>query len=90
MMAVYKCVQNLEIECIDDGYVCLLDNKVCFLNQSAYEILGVCDGKNLEQVIKELFESTSFSDESVDVATKTKDISDALETLVEKGLVDKV
>jgi len=33
MMNVYKSVPNLEIECIDDGYVCLLDNKVCLLYQ---------------------------------------------------------
>lgn len=90
MMNVYKSVPNLEIECIDDGYVCLLDNKVCFLNQSAYEILAICDGKDLDEIIKNLFENSSFSDESVDAATKTKDILDALETLVINGLVEKV
>lgn len=67
-----------------------MDNKVCFLNQSAYEILLICDGKDLDEIIKNLFENSSFSDDSVDVATKTKDILDALETLVINGLVEKV
>ena len=50
----------------------------------------ICDGKDLDEIIKNLFENSSFSDESVDAATKTKDILDALETLVINGLVERV
>ena len=52
--------------------------------------LDIYNGKGLDEIIKNLFENSSFSDESVDVATKTKDILDALETLVINGLVEKV
>ena len=86
-MGIFKHTADFNFESIEDGFVCLYEDTVCFLNESAYEILMTCNGKTTNEILQQLLASSHFNDKTVDEETKTKDILEAINTFVEKGLI---
>ena len=86
-VGVFKHTTDLNIESIEDGFVCLYEDPVCFLNESAYEILMACNGKTTNEIVQQLLASSHFNDETVTQEAKTNDILEAIDTLVENGLI---
>jgi len=86
-VGIFKHTSDFNFESIEDGFVCLYEDKVCFLNESAYEILMTCNERTTNEILQKLLASSHFSDKTVDEEAKTKDILEAIDTFVEKGLI---
>lgn len=86
-MGILKHTPNLNIESIEDGFVCLHEDTVCFINESAHKILMACNEKTTEEVLQCLLGSSPFNDTSLTEELKIKDILEAIATFVENGLV---
>ena len=86
-MNIYYRNDGFEIEKIEDGYACLLDDSICFLNQTAYEIWEVCHGKDVYSICAALQKKPSFTDDTISKEIICADIAEALKALAQNGLV---
>ena len=86
-MAKYKVSEDLHIEKIENGFVCLAGENVCFLNDSAYEVLMACNNNDITSACNALFDGMYFSDHNIPKEKRMADITETIQILLSGGLL---